>query len=460
MAALTETIDGIFWCSLSQLAVIILLFRVNNINWFSLAGLFIIFATITHLGQYYSHAMDIRTNIGYYSDIFVRFSTEVVVDCGAYTISVIQMFTMGISFVYIKNSKNKINIISRNYENVSYNRVLKTIGRILIAIGVLPALYIEINKLYLFAIGGYSATYTIRFLGYGLLFEISNFWKLGVIALILANKDKQSVAKRITYISVCILLITMLSGQRISNSMYCIAIVYTFVYAVKKKDNIKVGVRKKFGLIVASYFGLVFLSIIDIYRSSSSNFIYIATRFGEDIFLSPIKYLIQGFSSTMATFCYTYVNIIDNSQYGYGFTYLISLLNAIPNIGQIQLFRGYTVYGPEIIPGFSSMWLGGSIIGEIYFNFGKYGPLFAVLIGVLVGIFSNELEKALKSNNYFKYLVFISIMPTMLAWNRAYFSEMVRPLVWSWLLLTILFSLKNTSNELLFIKNSKNNTIS
>ena len=97
-----------------------------------------------------------------------------------------------------------------------------------------------------------------------------------------------------------------------------------------------------------------------------------------------------------------------------------------------------------MLPSDSQLALGGSYLGELYYNFGTYGKYFTIIIGYLLGLLSRAMDRGIKYRmNFWVIISILAISPTLL-WVRGVFSYFVRTCVYlSILIYIILRSQKN-----------------
>ena len=75
--------------------------------------------------------------------------------------------------------------------------------------------------------------------------------------------------------------------------------------------------------------------------------------------------------------------------------------------------------------------IGGSLIGELFFNFNILGGIVAALfIGLLIGKISRKSALHFKMQNYYGLVKYIPIMFTCIYWIRDYFGGGIREAVW------------------------------
>ena len=75
--------------------------------------------------------------------------------------------------------------------------------------------------------------------------------------------------------------------------------------------------------------------------------------------------------------------------------------------------------------------IGGSLIGEFFFNFDLLGGVFvALFFGLFIGWVSRNSSYCFITNNYYSLVLYIPIMFATIYWVRDYFGGGVREAVW------------------------------
>ena len=124
---------------------------------------------------------------------------------------------------------------------------------------------------------------------------------------------------------------------------------------------------------------------------------------------------------------------------GRGTIYFTSWLQVVPNIGGIIDGLIVEIDFVRLIPSKYQFWLGGSFLGELYYNFGAKGiPLFFVL-GYALAYMSKKLDFDILNQkiNYSTIAILLLISPCFI-WVRGTFSYIPRTLVWFFVLIFVL----------------------
>ena len=142
----------------------------------------------------------------------------------------------------------------------------------------------------------------------------------------------------------------------------------------------------------------------------------------------------------MVTVALTIKKVPSEVNLGYGSSYLNSILNLVDlNIGE------------SIVPNFAVFldypMIGGSYIGELFYNFHWFGLAFSPIIGILISIVSSKIENIKLSNKYYELGYYLPFMITSLWWIRDGIQYVVRnSLVGFIYYLIILYSVRKLSH--------------
>ena len=135
----------------------------------------------------------------------------------------------------------------------------------------------------------------------------------------------------------------------------------------------------------------------------------------------------EGFTLKNTWQKYIYMSGTYNN-FNFGLTYVVSWCAIYPNtgglLGNIPNMYAFLNYLDTKLP------LGGSYIGELYFNFGWFGILFAIFIGMFVGWTSAKVESAIVQKKWIQLGPYMVLFYSLLWWVRDYFSGWIFRTVW------------------------------
>lgn len=274
------------------------------------------------------------------------------------------------------------------------------------------------------------------------------YWgKISLIALaifIIINRENEKKQKAIFVFTEIYILLMMISGIRSENVGYLL--VMAFLYISTKRKRIKLT-----SMILYMVVGSVVLSFIMgvgefrlVENKSISSFANtIEKSLTEE---NAMLHLIDNLGDTG----YTAQCVINKwlPQYGAskGDSYYLGITAIIPNIPGIADFFGEITERScfairlQKAHALSSSYIniGGSLIGELVFNFGIIGgAVTAMLLGMIIGAVSKNTNEYLLGNDYRKLTKYIAMMFAFTYWVRSYFGSEIREMVWGPILFLI-----------------------
>ena len=398
-------------------------------NFVTLSSLFVIFFYITHLS--FLVIFGFRINVELPWDPLLSLSKVAFKEACYYGVLCHSCITFGMCTVLYRRKNYNVNlIIDSQKEEEKQLYLSRIIGFILIIMGLIPMLYLDISRILLYINGNYLDTYTIGASGF--IVTISRFTEIGVIMLLIGiHKNKKKA-----YITLLIIVIyetiIMFTGNRGRPIMFLTIVFYIYINFIKK-----IGFKQFLNIILGVYilgFVLTFVGQIRMLQLNT-----------ESIFLALKNSLINfSFYQVLAEFGVTIISLGLSLEYfsfiesfSYGSNYVASLLTIFPNINDFLdpiVEKSIFVYS---LP--SHAFLGGSIIGELYYNFGNFSYIFAIIIGIFVGFISKKVKENILRKKYIVLSIYLILFPNILWWIRSYFIDMVREFVWTTLLILFLY---------------------
>ena len=301
------------------------------------------------------------------------------------------------------------------------------LGITLMIITILPRLYVDVSRIYAFLLYGYKGTRALIVNNY--IIMLANVFYVGVIlALYGCKTTKNNKATFILLVSVLVVFLSMVSGARGTSVAYLVVVLYVYY----KCRNVMI--TSTFSLLryfVVFYFLLAVIATFGDARESGlisiSNYIELFVRNATyKLFIDQLGEL--GFAA------YTLAGSIDffpNQGFGYGSNYILSWFAVFPNIGDALTGfyekMSFVVKLPKQYQGI----LGGSVLGEFFYNFGYFSLIIYPLFGYVVTSISNCVNNAMKGSYLTsKELISILTIMPMLLWIRSCFNEFPRTIVW------------------------------
>lgn len=409
---------------LFQMVFQIIFLKAKKVNLFSLSGMFLMLSYFFHFGQLFAFVIfpeydSQRTNFYlYYNFNGMRRASE-------YSLITLLMVGFGILISTGKNAKFKV------FENNQDLSICKKIGWILIFLTFPVQLYLDILKIIISTKEGYLATYSTGLPGVLSAFGFISF--TGFTLLILGYSEHKKKSLFIYLAIVAYLILTMFSGHR----GHQITIILFLSYIIHHKV-VKIDVKKMVLLIFISFLGVSLLNTLFIYRGiEGKTFTTFINIFIEEFNIDSVKDILIEIGGTIRTVYLTMEQTKDYREFAYGTTYLASIFAVFPNIGNI--FGDINTYA-HYVKQLDGHALGGSYVGELYYNFSYFGMFLSVFIGIFVNKISERLQYYLKYKFYLNIAYLAPIFMYMLWWVRDAFISLLRPFIWGAI---VLFVIKN-----------------
>lgn len=264
---------------------------------------------------------------------------------------------------------------------------------------------------------------------------------VGFAILIMVNKYNPSRQKNIFLFIEAYILTMMMSGIRSENVGYLV--VFLFIYLASRSEPIKLKNILVYG--IGGFFALTFVVAVGQFRTASSR----SLQSFFEIFQSAYseENVILGLFDTCGDTGYTAQAVINNwlphhapswgDAYYKGWTSIIpNLVPSVVDFGAITTDSSFPIklqkYG-ALSHSYEN--IGGSVIGEIFFNFGILGGVIAAFIlGWFIGWVSKKSTLYFKTQNYYGMILLFPIMFASIYWVRDYFGGGFREAVWGPLL--------------------------
>lgn len=436
-----EHFNLITWLLIIETIITVFTMRKGN-SFLSVGTIFIIFTLLFHCGQ----AMIITFGINdpYYkrSVIAEAIGNEFII---AEIYVLISIFFWGKGYLYWTNKKSK-NIVPINKESMLEDNSLKFIRNvaiIVLAISIFPLIYTDLLKIFTLKSGGYMATYDTYKNGIGkYLSLIAKFARPAISILLISYKNDNKKCRLVLLLSCIYFTVMMLSGDRSTNIIYMMVNLFLY-YKIVKKMKFKTVIT----YLIIGYFFLGFISSISMFRYSeltiSSFFNVFSIRSSDGIIYSCLR----EFGGTMKTLMYAMRFIPEYSPYNYGLTYIIGLTNISPKlpISFVDNFSNCFGY-VNVFPTAYQNSLGGSFLGELYYNFGWFGIFVTSIVGFYIGKLDYMFEKEIYNKNWVKVAIITSFIPYIILWVRDYFSGIFFVGFWMMILFKI-FNKKKIYNQ-------------
>lgn len=422
-------------CLTIELLSFFISIRIITGNIITFITIFIITLFIFHFGQVIL--------LGFFENMVIENHLRIVLKYFPDNISISAIRIMNIAFLSLltgallstKNNNTKLDFEKNINKIIKNNKIIFSASIMIILLTVPVKLILDISTLHKSFSGSFSSASRWLQGVPNFIRTYANFSLIGVALLILSLKNKPKKQTSVFFIVVIYLIILMLSGWRSENVSYLVII--SFVYIKNRNNN--TSIKKILFIFIFSYsllsilYTVVYLRYMD-YRDLD---IYINTFLS--VFMGEKSVILESlreYGNTGYTTICVLKKWLPNYKPSFGKSYTLGLFSIFPNImgtaGRLTELSVYPLYLQQygaLTAGYTN--IGGSILGEFFFNFGIIGGvIFSNLVGVLLGSVSTKVEKNFHSDNLYKNVYFIPIMYSTLYWIRDVFGRGIREVIW------------------------------
>lgn len=385
--------------SLIMLICIIMIVKKSGFSYLSFPVIFVIISYLFHMGN-------IVCTMLFYDG---RFGNTFWGADDKYIIKACRFFVLSMCFLMIGiTHKARIKIIGTKKLNytVTDKQLLYT-GAFLFVIGIIPKLTIDFNKLIIGLGHGYLEVYKIDMSGKG---GLSTFVYTGVICIMLAKRKNENFCRWLLLLTVIYEGVMMLSGGRYTSMAMIITICFIYIKYIGK-----INLKKIIIYLILGIFLLTLMNTIREVRVSAVS----ASLFVNEYFIqlknNPFIGLVMEMGGTMKSLVLSIQYFPSYSDYAYGSTYYEAALSTIPILSNSSFVDTNKLFFIYNFPNSKS--LGGSYLGEAYYNFGFLGIVFSYFLGLFIGKVGRVFEeKEFRCN----VILFVPIMMYSLMYIRGY----------------------------------------
>ncbi len=386
----------------------------------SISNIFAFFSLMFHCGQLIKEGFNIEGTVPlpfeYYGDAMTiqKSFTFFLLSQTVYFIAV------GISCGKLQKRKK----VNRRQADVS------VYGKILVLIGVIPRLYIDILSLVGARANGYEGVYSIYFPQ--AIQSIAFFFDAGLFFLLYAQTDRR---KRKFYLIAVIVYkcIMMSTGARQDKVAFLLVWLYVYFFIINK-----ITVKKLALLVVVCIAGFMFISAIGTIRvndtvSLSQTLSLLQSGTMNNVIGGALGEFGSAFDTLEVAIKYTPSEI----PFGWGKSYVAGLLSIIPLlVNQIPSLAKAVMFVNQL-PKHVTFALGGSFLGELFYNFSWFGIIGSSVVGAFITKLHNGIVDDSSCDIFYK--AWYSILATaMILFVRGYFTDMMQKLVWTYIAIYII----------------------
>lgn len=402
----------------------------------SYACMYVIILYVFHFGQvlllglFSSHLTDVRIVLTYFSD----------------KENYIGLRVMNYAFLCICNG-----ILIKSTGNVqSLNQIVVPLASLnknrIIAKKIIFYLFpikFFIDMLFVYNAFTVGFTYAVHWLSAfpDILKTVGDFSLVGFALLLISYKGDKKKQLKLFVLIIAYFLLLMSSGRRSENVAYIAVFLFLFMRTYGK-------IRWK-SIIIYSFLCFCLLAVLSTVRNlrnDGRDFASLVQGF-LDVFTDPrmLIDILREYGDTGYTAMCTLFLWLPRHGPSWGSSYYLGITAIFPNIGgvmgELSTKSAYALTIQQSGAVFTEYYnIGGSLLGELFFNFGALGGIIAAFpLGLIIGSFFNKVELALRRNDYIRLVIYFLVVTNLTYWVRDTFVGGIRPAVWGVLFFNFLF---------------------
>ena len=395
------------WSYYVSIAAIILMviqlyqLKILNIGMKDFIFWYITLQFIFYYGRIFVYAMGMDDLVPW--KLFLMYSENIIFKASLFTLCYTQGVFLGVTLI---NNIKKQSSEYMEYKNKYYTSDILFKSGIFMFIITFPfELYKNIMTIIAQNGGEYIAVINIS----GIVASLGSVSIAGIIVMLASTKlNKKQAISLVSLYSIYQIIYMMLSGDRRQaiTSFIVIGICIIKTYDIKLKPTIILAT------IIGIYFMFILLAAIRIVRLDGINIENVKLIMSELIKNGNLFVEIFGeFGSTFFTIVNAMTYYPSNYSFIGGQTYLASILIIIPGVFTYifpNLFSNVTI--PENLQSIDNNALGGSLGQDLYVNFGAYGIIGTVIIGVLLSKLTKRYSNSSLVDDCKYYIVFLILI--------------------------------------------------
>lgn len=412
--------------SIFNLCITLIGMKKSKSKVFSLVELFIVLSYLFNFGQVYNKVFfkNYRGNLINALDMKSKEFRTV------YTFTLNVLLVIAVFMLLYMEKANK---------TIKKNRIIKSLDSngvrrmgILTLMATIPfEIYYLYRLLSIATVNAYEGFSSLSINSY--IVQLGTFSLIG-FSLIICSYSEQKIRGSVAYAcAVLFYLLTMLSGSRIYGVVSICVLTYFYINLIYKPDF-----KKTVVLVIG---GIIFLgilnSIMHVRQMGGMSVSAIITYWLNNRENNIIAAIFEEFGGSIYTTRIAMEEIPEQLNYHCGMSYIEMLAWIFPNVGgKIS----------QLIPSVEFTMLfktkysyGGNYIAEMYYNFGYFSYFFAAFVGAVISKVSAKIDECVDEKNFTKCAFYIMGMYSAIIWVRSYVDVFPRNIIWSCILLYIIY---------------------
>ena len=300
----------------------------------------------------------------------------------------------------------------------------KTIAKIFVVVGLPFWLYVNVSRMVGAAADAYRGVYSLVIPAF--IQALAFFFEAGLLMLLLiAGKERKGA---LLFWSVVALKIVIMSTGGRQDSVCFLAIWFIIYFCYLRKLTIKQAV----GMVLSAVFLLFAIDAFGELRTEGFSFEALSSYLADASLLDVFWDSLGEFGCAFSTLVVSMAHVPDDVAFGAGGSYLAGILSIVPTlVGNFPNLEA-AVQFTSLLPG--TRFLGGSMLGEFYFNFGWFGLVGPFLVGAVVAWCQNRFNEY---NNHTERGVYVwaaaVLAMFLLLFIRGYFTDAIMKIAYVFL---------------------------
>lgn len=254
---------------------------------------------------------------------------------------------------------------------------------------------------------------------------ISFFFEAGLLLMLLVI-GRERKGTTLFWIVVAINVLIMTTGSR--QYSVCFLAVWCLVYFCYVN---KLSVGKALVLILVCVCLMFLIDAFGELRSIGFSFEALSAYLAKASFFDVVWESLGEFGSAFSTLVISMSRVPSVLPYGMGATYVAGFLSVVPMlVGRFPLLKEATQFTVAIS---GSAFLGGSMLGEFFYNFGWFGVVGSFLVGALLAWCQSYLNEGEDKRHIVRAWASAVLAVYLLLFIRGYFTDATMKLVYVFL---------------------------
>lgn len=292
----------------------------------------------------------------------------------------------------------------------------------LIAVGILPRLYVDISRLAGAFSSGYEGVYGLTIAAP--VQALAFFFDAGIVmAMVLLGKSRKETA---LFYAIALMKVALM-GTGARQEALCFLIVAAYLHFMVIRE---MTVTKVVPMIAGGIGVLLAVDVVGELRSQGLSFATTIEYLGGVSLDSVAANMLGEFGATFTTLTAVVQSVPDMMDHGYGKSFVSGILSVVPTLVSRFPSLSESAYFVTALPT-DTAFFGGSFLAEFYYNFSWFGLIACVPVGAVLaycqrGLSRCSYEKQGYASAWWAALVFVF----MLLYIRGYFIDGVMKLTY------------------------------